>query len=132
MSPEGIMIKETITIAGQNSPAPVSPAVKAGGFIFVSGQCGYDMKAGRFFGDDIESQTRGALDNLCEVLEAAGSDLEHVLKVNIYLNDVNDFAAVNAIYKEYFTGEKPARTCLQIAKIPLGALIEIEAEAIEK
>lgn len=126
------MEKETITIAGQNSPAPVSPAAKAGGFIYVSGQCGYDMREGRFFGEDIESQTRGALDNLCEVLDAAGSDLDHVLKVNIYLKDVDDFAVVNGIYKEYFSGEKPARTCLQIAKIPLGALIEIEAVAVEK
>jgi len=129
---EVLMNKETITFTGQTSPAPVSPATKAGGFIFVSGQCGYDMKKGCFLGGDIESQTRGALDNLREVLEAAGSDLEHVLKINIYLNDVNDFAAVNGIYKEYFEGDHPARTCLQIAKIPLGALIEIEAVAVEK
>lgn len=129
---ETAMKKETITIAGQNSPAPVSPATKAGGFIFISGQCGYDMREGRFFGDDIESQVRGALDNLCEVLEAAGSDLDHVLRTSIFLKNVEDFAVVNSIYKEYFTGEKPARTCLQIAKIPLDALVEIEAVAIEK
>ena len=90
------------------------------------------MREGRFFGDDIESQVRGALDNLCEVLEAAGSDLDHVLRTSIFLKNVEDFAVVNSIYKEYFTGEKPARTCLQIAKIPLDALVEIEAVAIEK
>lgn len=126
------MIKETITFDGQNSPAPVSPATKAGGFIFVSGQCGYDMVKGCFFGDDIETQTRGALQNMADVLEAAGSDLDHVLKVNIYLSDVNDFPVVNSIYKEFFGGPKPARTCVQIAKIPLGALVEMEAVAIEK
>ena len=125
------MKKETVALPGSHAPAPVSPAAKAGGFVFCSGQCGYDMVNGCFYGDDIETQTRGALDNLKATLLAAGSSLDNVLKINIYLADVNDFAAVNAIYKTYFTGEKPARTCLQIAKIPLGALIEIEAVAIE-
>lgn len=125
------MKKETIQLPGAHSPAPVSPAVKAGGFVFCSGQCGYDAKNGCFYGDDIETQTRGALDNLKEVLLAAGSSMENVLKVNIFLSDVADFPRVNEIYKTYFPGEKPARSCLQIAKIPLGALIEIEAVAIE-
>ena len=125
------MQKVTVTLPGTHSPAPVSPAVKAGGFVFCSGQCGYDMVKGCFYGDDIETQTRGALNNLRDTLLAAGSSLENVVKVNIYLSDVADFPKVNEIYKTYFTGEKPARTCLQIAKIPLGALIEIEAVAVE-
>ncbi|MDD4310985.1 MAG: RidA family protein [Eubacteriales bacterium] len=126
------MKKETIHLAVSHSPAPVSPAVKAGGFVFCSGQCGYDAENGCFGGSDIETQTRGALDNLQAVLYAASSSLEQVLKVNIYLADVADFPIVNEIYKTYFTGEKPARTCLQIAKIPLGALIEIEAVALSE
>lgn len=126
------MERTIIKLEGTNSPAPVSPATKAGGFIFVSGQCGYDMRKGCFFGDDIESQARGAMENLKEVLEAAGSDFDHLLKVNIYLSDVKDFPVVNQIYKEYITGENPARTCLQIARIPLDALLEIEVIAIEK
>lgn len=126
------MEKQTILFPGVTSPAPVSPAVKANGFVFCSGQCGYDMAKGCFYGTDIETQTRGALKNLRETLEAAGSDLEHVVKVNIYLTDVADFPVVNGIYKEFFAGEMPARTCLQIARIPLDALIEIEAVAVEK
>lgn len=126
------MERKIITLPGEHAPAPVSPAAKAGGFIFCSGQCGYDMEKGCFYGEDIETQTRGALRNLQATLEAAGSDLEHVLKVNIYLADVNDFPTVNAIYKEFFSGEMPARSCLQIARIPLDARIEIEAVAIEK
>ncbi len=125
------MKREIINIDGGHSPAPVSPAAKAGGLIFVSGQCGYDAIKGCFYGNDIETQTKGALDNLSSVLDAAGSDLDHVLKVNVYLANVEDFPVVNDIYKGYFAAEKPARTCLQIAKIPLGALIEIEAVAIE-
>ncbi len=125
------MIKETVRIPGLNSPAPVAPATKAGGFIFISGQPGWDGRNNCFYGDDIESQTRGAFENLKEVLEAAGSDIDHLLKVNIYLKDVKDFKLVNSIYTEYITSDVPARTCVQIADIPLNALIEIEAIAIE-
>lgn len=124
------MKSEIIHLSASHSPAPVSSAVKASGLVFCSGQCGYDAEKGSFYGSDIETQTRGALDNLREVLAAAGSSLDQVLKVNIYLTDVSDFVVVNEIYKMYFPGDKPARTCLQIARIPLEALIEIEAIAL--
>lgn len=124
------MKKEVINLSSGHSPAPVSSAVKAAGLVFCSGQCGYDAKKGSFYGSDIETQARGALENLKEVLSAAGSSLEQVLKVNIYLTDVADFAVVNEIYQTFFPGDKPARTCIQIARIPLGALIEIEAVAL--
>ena len=125
------MKKECIKLPGVETIAPYSPAVAAGDFVFVSGQVGYDMANRKFLGDDIETQAKGALDNLKEVLELAGSSLEKVVKVNIYLENVDDFAVVNEIYKTYFVAEHPARTCLQIAKIPLGALIEIEAIALK-
>ncbi|MEN6562925.1 MAG: RidA family protein [Christensenella sp.] len=124
------MNKEVVNLSADHSPAPVSSAVKSAGWVFCSGQCGYDAKKGSFYGSDIKTQTRGALDNLKEVLSAAGSSLEQVVKVNIYLTDVADFAVVNEIYKTYFPGDKPARTCLQISKILLEALIEIEAIAL--
>lgn len=124
------MNREIIHFSAGHSPAPVSSAVKAAGLVYCSGQCGYDAEKGSFYGDDIETQTRGALDNLRGVLSQAGSSMERVLKVNIYMADVKDFAVINEIYKAYFPGDKPARTCLQIAKIPLGALIEIEAVAL--
>lgn len=126
------MEKKTIALPGVTSFAPVAPAVEVGGFIFCSGQCGYDMAKGCFYGDDIETQTRGALNNLQAVLHEAGSGMDDVVKVNIYLTDVADFQKVNEIYREYFTGEKPARTCVQVARIPLEALIEIEVIAIKR
>ena len=125
------MKKECINLPGVTPIAPYSPAVVAGDFVFVSGQVGYDMATRQWLGDDIRTQAKGALENLKEVLELAGSNLQKVVKVNIYLNDVNDFATVNEIYKDYFVSEPPARTCFQIAKIPLGGLIEIEAIALK-
>lgn len=113
------MKKETIHLSASYSLAPVSPAIKAAGLVFCSGQCGYNAQTVCFYVDGIETQTRGALDHLREVLSAAGSSFEQVLKVNIYMTDVADFAVVNEIYKTYFPGDKPARNCLQIAKIPL-------------
>ena len=124
------MRNEITYLSASHSPAPVSSAVKAAGFLFCSGQCGYDAEKDSFYGKDIETQTHGALDNLRKVLTAAGSSLEQVLKVNVYLTDIADFAIVNEIYKTYFPGDKPARTCLQIARIPLEAHIEIEAIAL--
>jgi len=124
------MEKKVINIPGNVSPAPVSAAVRAGDLLFCSGQCGYDFVKQCFYGDDIETQAKGAMDNLQQVLAEAGSTMDDIVKVNIYLSDVNDFPVVNKIYAGYFPNEKPARTCVQIAKIPLGALVEIEAVAI--
>lgn len=126
------MEREIITIEGANNIAPISQAVRVGEMIYLSGQCGFDMRKGGFFGDDIETQTRGALDNIKEVLEAAGSDMEHLVKVNLYLKDVNDFPVVNEIYKEYIKAPYPARLCYGIGEIFLGGLIEIDAVAITK
>ena len=81
--------------------------------------------------DGVEAQARQALENLKAVLEAGGMALSDVAKTTVFLADINDFAAINAIYAEYFTGEAPARSCVQVAALPKGALFEIEAVAVK-
>ena len=99
--------------------------------IFTSGQLGLDPKEGTL-PEGIEAQTHQSLKNLAAVLEAGGSDLDHVVKTTVFLDDINDFAAVNAIYAEYFKNEVPARSCVEVAKLPKGGLVEIEAIAVKK
>jgi 2-iminobutanoate/2-iminopropanoate deaminase len=122
--------KKVINLPGSAPIAPYSPAVEANGFVYVAGQVGFDPVKKCYYGDDIESQTRGALENLKTVLEYAGTSLDKVVKTLIFLTDVNDFDTVNAIYAEYFRKEPPARSCVQVAALPKGALMEIEAIAL--
>ena len=97
---------------------PYSHAVKTGGQVYCSGQIGLVPETGLLAGDDIASQTTQALKNLKAILEDAGSDLGHVVKVTVYLKDLNDYARVNEIYKDYFPGLKPARSAVQVARLP--------------
>ena len=122
--------KRVINLPGSTPIAPYSPAVAAGPFVFVSGQVGFDPVKRCYYGDDITSQTRGMLENLKDVLSHAGSGLEKVVKTTIFLTDVNDFDTVNSIYREYFPQDPPARSCVQVAALPKGALVEIEAIAL--
>lgn len=129
---EAIIMKQAINAS--QAPAAVGPyvhAVEAGGLIFTSGQLGLDPKEGTL-PEGIEAQTHQSLKNLAAVLEAGGSDLDHVVKTTVFLDDINDFAAVNAIYAEYFKNEVPARSCVEVAKLPKGGLVEIEAIAVKK
>ena len=126
------MKKESLNVTG--APAAVGPyshAVKANGFIYVSGQLGLDPATG-VLAEGVETQTRQCLDNLKTILEGCGSDLRHVVKTGIFLNDINDFGTVNAIYAEYFTEELPARSCVEVARLPKDGLVEIEVIAVEK
>lgn len=126
------MKKESINVSG--APAAVGPyvhAVKAGEMIFISGQLGLNPLTGEF-PEGVEAQTRMSLDNMKTILEALNSDFDHVVKTGIFLDDMNDFAQVNAIYAEYFKNEFPARSCVQVAKLPKGGLVEIEAIAVVK
>ena len=121
-------------INANNAPAAVGPyvhAVEVGEMIFTSGQLGLDPVTG-ILPDGIEAQTRQSLKNLGAVLIAAGSDYDYVVKTTVFLDDINDFATVNSIYAEYFKGEAPARSCVEVAKLPKGGLIEIEAIAVKK
>ncbi len=107
---------------------PYSQAVKAGGFVFASGQLGIDPSTGKLV-DDVEAQTRQALLNLSAVFEAAGTNLDNVVKTTIFLADIADFPKVNGVYGEFFGSSLPARATVQVAALPLGALVEIEAIA---
>ena len=118
-------------ISAPNAPAalgPYSHAVQANGFVFTSGQLGIDPKSGKLAAT-VEEQTKQAFCNLKDVLSAAGCKLSDVVKTTVFLQDLADFATVNAIYGEEFGGEFPARSCVQVAKLPAGALVEIEVIA---
>ena len=110
---------------------PYSQATEVNGFIFTSGQIPLIPETGELVSEDIKKATARSLDNIKAILEKAGSSLEKVLKVNIFLDDINDFAAVNEVYAEYFNTHKPARSCVEVANLPKEALIEIEAIAVK-
>ena len=121
------------TITAQNAPAAVGPychAKLAGGTLYTSGQLGLIPATGEL-PQGVEAQASQALDNLKEVLSAAGMGFADVVKTTVFLADMNDFAAINAIYAKYFPGEAPARSCVQVAALPKGALFEIEAIAVQ-
>lgn len=124
---------EKKVIFTEKAPKAVGPyvqAVKSVGMVYCSGQLGINITEGNITGD-VEEQTHHSMKNLGAVLEAAGSNYKKILKTTIFLTDMNDFAAVNKIYESYFDGEFPARSCIQVAKLPLGGLVEIECVAIE-
>ena len=115
-----------------NAPAAIGPysqAVKAGSMVFVSGQIPIDPATGAFAGEDIVTQTRQSLTNVKNILAAAGYTLNDVVKTTVLLADIADFAAMNAVYAEYFTENKPARAAFAVKDLPRGALVEIEAIA---
>jgi 2-iminobutanoate/2-iminopropanoate deaminase len=106
--------------------------VAAGELVYTSGQIGFDPKTGEMVSGGIEEQTEQTLRNLAAVLEAAGSDMSHVLKTTVFLADMNDFAAMNEVYRRHFKDAPPARSTVQVARLPRDARIEIEAVALVK
>ena len=119
------------TVHTDKAPQAIGPYCQAkisGNFLYSSGQIPIDPATGELIPGGIEEQTRRVCENLKAVLEAAGTSLEKVIKTNCYLNDINDFAAFNKVYAEYFT-EKPARSCVGGLQIPKGALVEVEVIA---
>ncbi|HEV2021902.1 MAG TPA: RidA family protein [Terriglobales bacterium] len=108
---------------------PYSQGIKAGGFVFVSGQVALDPKTGAMVGSDVAAQTERVLQNLRAVVEAAGSDLERVVKTTVYLRTMADFAAMNEVYAKYFKTEPPARATVAVAGLPKDALVEIDVIA---
>ncbi len=115
---------------GAPAAGPYSHAVAAGNLLFVSGQIPLARDGSGMRRGTIEEETRQALDNLKAILDDAGSGLAHVVKVSAYLSDMNDFAAFNQVYKEYFPSECPARICLQVGRLPLDSKVEVEAIAL--
>ena len=120
-------------ISTSNAPAAVGPysqAVKAGGFIWCSGQIAIDPASGVLVSNEIESQTEQVMKNISAVLAASGATFEDVVKTSCFLADINDFAEFNAIYAKYFT-TRPARSCVAAAALPKGALVEVEVIALK-
>jgi 2-iminobutanoate/2-iminopropanoate deaminase len=111
------------------SVGPFSAAVRAGDLLFLSGQVGLDPATGKLVAGDIGAQTEQILANISAVLEAAGKSFDDVMKTTVYLADMRDFAAMNAVYARYFQTPYPARTTIQAAGLPLGAPVEIEVVA---
>jgi 2-iminobutanoate/2-iminopropanoate deaminase len=111
---------------------PYSQALQVKGFIFTAGQVGLDPATGQLVEGGIEAQTRRVLDNLTAVLAAAGASLNHVVKTTVFMQDLGEFAAMNAVYAEYFTSPEslPARSTVQVAALPRGARVEIECVAV--
>ena len=111
------------------SSAPLSSAIDAGDFIYVSGQGALDLATGEYLKGDVRSETRQVFENIKTILQAAGTSMDRVLKVNVYLRDINDFAAMNEVYKTCFTPPFPARTTIQAGALPRGFAVEIECIA---
>ena len=125
--------KEVIIPAGGAKPlAPYSPGMRVGHFVYTAGQIGLDPSIGKIVEGGVQAETHQALKNLKAVLEAGGSDLDHVVKITIFLNDMNDYGLVNEVYGEYFTEDPPARSAVGVGGLPIGALVEIEAVAVVK
>ena len=121
-------------LASANAPAaigPYSPGVSASGKLtFISGQLPIDPATGAFPEGGIQAQTRQSLSNLCALLKAAGGDMSNVVKTTVFLKDMNDFAAMNEVYATFFEKEYPARSAVEVARLPKDALVEIEAIAL--
>lgn len=120
-------------ISTKNAPAAIGPysqGIDTGNLIFTSGQLPLNPENGQLAAT-IDTATRQAIDNLKAVLEQAGSCLQNVVKCTVFLKDLNDFTEMNSVYAEYFSADCPARSCFQVAKLPMDALIEIEAIAVK-
>jgi 2-iminobutanoate/2-iminopropanoate deaminase len=108
---------------------PYSQAIRIGDFLYTSGQIALDPKSGKFLSGEIKEETEQTLKNISAILQADGLKLENVIKTTVYLSDLNDFTQMNQIYEKYFSKNKPARACVQVAALPKGAKIEIDAIA---
>ncbi|KAF3300659.1 reactive intermediate/imine deaminase [Carnobacterium sp. PL24RED07] len=121
-------------IATEKAPAalgPYSQAISVNGTVYVSGQLPIDPATGEFATTDIQGQTRQSLTNIQAILAEAGLDMSNVVKTTVLLDNIDDFASMNEVYAEFFTGVTPARAAFEVAAIPKGALVEIEAVAVE-
>jgi 2-iminobutanoate/2-iminopropanoate deaminase len=125
-------VMEKMVISTNNAPAAIGPysqAIKMGNLVFVSGQIPIIPKTGEILLGDIKLQTRQVLENLKNILEAAGSSLDNVVKTTVFMKDLNDYTAINDVYKEFFPQKPPARAAVQAARLPKDVGVEIEAIA---
>jgi len=120
-------------IVTENAPKPIGPysaGIRAGNFIFTAGQVGIDPQTGQMVPGGIEEQTRQVLTNVKNILEAAGSSMDQVVKTTVLMADMNEFAKMNAIYAQFFPNNPPARSTFGVAALPLNARVEIEVVAL--
>jgi len=132
MTNSGEKMKKKV-ISTDQAPAAVGPysqAIRVGKLVYTAGQIALDPETGIMVEGDIAAQTRQVLQNLQAVLEAAGTSLGNVVKTTVFLQDMAEFAAMNVVYGEFFAGKPPARSTVQVAALPLGARVEIEAVAV--
>jgi len=121
-------------VSTDKAPAAIGPysqGIVAGQMVFVSGQLGMDPKTTELVGEDLESQARQALANLKQIVIASGCELTDIVAVDVFLTDMNDFVAFNAIYSEYFSEHKPARAAIGVASLPKGARVEVKCIAVK-
>lgn len=118
------------TIKAPAALGPYSQAVKVGNVLYTSGQLAINAATGDFINDDIKKATVQSLENVKAILEEAGTSMDKVVKTLVFLKDMNDFAEMNEVYSQYFSTNPPARSCVQVAKLPKDALVEIEVIAI--
>lgn len=126
------MKQAVITDKAPQAIGPYSQAIEVNGMVFTSGVVPLDPATGAVVEGDIRVQATRVFDSMKALLEAAGSDCEQVVKTTVFIKDMNDFAAVNEIYATYFTGVYPARSCVEVARLPKDVLIEMEAIALKK
>ena len=117
-------------ISSPQAPPPVgpySPGIRAGDYLFISGQIPINMETRKLAGADIQSQTRQVLQNIQYLVEAAGASMGHIVKTTIFLSNLEDFKAMNEVYQTFFVLDPPARSCVEVSRLPYNSLIEIEA-----
>jgi 2-iminobutanoate/2-iminopropanoate deaminase len=124
------MDKRAVWTGSASATAPYTPGIVTGNLVFVSGQVPMDPSTKQIVEGDFESHVRQCILNVERVLKAAGTDLEHVVKVVVFLDDMDNFARLNAVYTEYWGETRPARSCVQVARLPLDVDVEIEAIAV--
>ena len=120
-------------VSTENAPGAIGPysqAIKAGGMVYCSGQIPIDPATGNFVSDVVSEQTEQVLKNLSEVLKAAGTSLDNVVKTTVFLADMNDFTEMNEVYSQFFDDNKPARATVQAARLPRDAKVEIDCIAV--
>lgn len=115
---------------GPKAIGPYSQAIKANGFVFLSGQIPLDPATQQLITGDVAAQTERVLQNITAILSAAGSSLAQVVKTNVFLKNMNDFAAMNEVYGRYFTADPPARSTVEVARLPKDVLVEIDVIAL--
>jgi 2-iminobutanoate/2-iminopropanoate deaminase len=123
------MREVVLTDRGPKPIGPYSQAIKVNGLLFVSGQVSIDPKNNEFVPGDIRQQTERTLENVKGIVEAAGSKMSHVVKTTVFLKNISDFAAMNEVYARYFVAAPPARSTVEVARLPKEALVEMEVIA---